>query len=81
MLAEDAEATTNNKAGADTSSLASVSTLGSGITDNVRATPKEIPLADLATPDKGITAGVVAANAPKGKAAAGADEVTYFSSS
>ena len=42
---------------------------------------KENPLAAVAAPAEAITAGVVAANTPKEKSAAGADEASYFSSS
>ena len=71
------EAAPKDKSGADTRDLAAAPLLGSDITDDEGASPKENPLVTVAAPAKAITAGAVAVNVPKEKSAAG----TYKASS
>ena len=52
---------------------------GGNITDEEGGAPKEKLIADVAAPAESLTAGVVAANRPKEKEAAGADkELSFF---
>ena len=81
MVADDKEAAPKKKAGADSGALTSAPFSGSDITDKEGASPKDNPLAAVATPAEAITAGVVSADTPKEKSSAGADEASSFFSS
>ena len=65
MAADNKEATSNEKAGAEARALASAPLLGSDITDEEEAVLKDKPLAAVSNPEEAITTGVVAADTPK----------------
>ena len=72
------EVTPNEKAIVDITALASAPLLGSNIMDEEGAALKENSLVSVAAPTEAIIAEVFAANAPKEKPAAGADEASSF---
>ena len=65
MEADNKEAAPNDKAGADAIYLALAPLLGSDITDEEGAFPKENPLVAVAAPVNAITTCNVSINAPK----------------
>ena len=69
---------TYEEAGADARSLAPATLLGRDVTYEEGSAPKENDLASVATPVETITAGVIDANFPKEKLAAGADDASSF---
>ena len=77
--AHDKEAAPNEKDGTDAGALTSTPLLGKDITDEEGADPKENPLTAVAAPAEAITAGAVAAEAPKEKSSASADKASYSS--
>ena len=81
MTVDNVEATPNENAGADAIAFASA-LLGVGdITDEEEEYPNKNLLAAIAAPEEVITAGAVAAEGPKEKAAADKEEVlSHFSS-
>ena len=67
MAADNKEAAPNDNAGADAVSLASALLGGGNIADEEGAAPKENLLTAVAAPAEDITAGIIAADGPKGK--------------
>ena len=67
VAADDEESSPNNNSGTDSGSLELAPLLGSDITYEEGADPKENPPAGVAAPAEAITAGLVAADTPEGR--------------
>ena len=71
---------TYEEAGADARSLASATLIGRDVTYEEGSAPKENDLASVATPVETITEGVIDANLPKEKLAAGSSSSSSINS-
>ena len=74
--AADNKAAPNKKAGTDARALTSTPLLVRDITDEEGADPKDNPLMAVVAPEEVISAGDVAAEAPKEKSSASADKAS-----